>query len=178
MRSKRIGSLVAIVALIPKLASAQVEPPNPSVLEDGPAASIAERSGEVALDIGWFSGMISYAREVADPLSIGIGLWGAWEPPNSFDRNVWEPIGVAVFGRYRWTPWFHADLGIAAARYLWADDCSECAGVFAGVRSAAFVGHRFVFAGPDISFGVAHDDRHGSDLGAMLGGQIRVVLRW
>jgi hypothetical protein len=146
--------------------------------QDTPAAPRPARN-EFALEAGILSGGVSYARRVGQtPLSVGAGVWGAWEPPNSFDRNVWEPIGITVFGRYRPAPWLLTDVGLAGARYLWADDCSECTGTFVGLRSVALVGYRWVFIGPELSLGTVSDERHGSDFGAMWGVQGRVVLGW
>jgi hypothetical protein len=91
---------------------------------------------------------------------------------------VWEPFGLAVFGRYMPVPWFHADAGPTIARYQWADDCSACSGTFLGIRSAALVGYRFVFIGPEVSIGRASDDLHGADIGVIWGGQLKFVLGW
>ena len=144
-----------------------------------PAGASAQRN-ELAVDVGILSGGVSYARRVGDsPLSVGAGVLGAWEPPNSFDRNVWEPLGFTLFGRYRPAPWLHTDVGLAGARYLWADDCSsECTGTFVGVRSSVLVGYRWFFIGPEISVGSVNDGRHGSDFGAMWGVQARVIYAW
>jgi hypothetical protein len=143
------------------------------------AASAQAGRNRLALEVGTLSGGVSYARRIGDsPVSVGAGAWGAWEPPNSFDRNVWEPLGLTVFGRYRPASWLHADVGFAGARYLWADNCSECTGTFLGVRSVALVGYRWFFVGPELSVGSVSDDRHGSDCGAIWGVQARTLLVW
>jgi hypothetical protein len=145
-----------------------------------PAAAFAQGGrNQLALDVGILSGGVSYARRIGDsPLSVGASVWGAWEPPNSFDHNVWEPIGLTVFGRYRPAPWLHADVGVAGARYLYADDCSDCTGTFVGLRTTAFVGYRWIFVGPELSVGSVNDEEHGSDFGTMWGVQARFVFGW
>ncbi|HLL85557.1 MAG TPA: hypothetical protein VK420_22990 [Longimicrobium sp.] len=166
MNSLRL--VLTLLVLAPTAARAQ---------EAAPAHSPGRN--EVALEAGIVSGGLSYARRIGDtPLSVGAGVWGAWEPANSFDRNVWEPLGLTVFGRYRPAPWLLTDVGISGARYLFADDCGECTGTFVGLRSVALVGRRWVFVGPELSLGSVSDDRNGSDLGAMWGVQGRVVLGW
>jgi hypothetical protein len=171
MRRSLSPLLAALFALLPNGASAQE--PRPSGGARGPARN------QIAVEIGFLSAGLSYARRIgATPWSAGAGVWGAWEPPHTFDRSVLEPIGAVVFGRYRPAPWLHADVGLATARYLWADDCSECTGTFVGVRTAALIGHRIVFVGPELSVGRVRDARHGSDLGAMWGAQVRLVRGW
>lgn len=160
--------IFAALALTPAAAGAQ------EALSAPPPAR-----NEVALEVGIVSGGLSYARRIGDtPLSVGAGVWGAWEPPNSFDRDVWEPLGLTVFGRYRPAPWLLTDVGLTGARYLSADDCSECTGTFVGLRSVALVGYRWVFVGPELSIGRVSDDRNGSDFGAIWGVQGRVMLGW
>jgi hypothetical protein len=150
-----------------------------------PAAAAGQRAhgldarNQVALEVGYVAGGLSYARRIgATPFSAGAGVWGAWEPPNSFGRDILEPIGLQLFGRYRPAPWLHADLGVTGARYQWADDCSGCSGTFVGVRSAVLVGHGIVSIGPELSAGWANDERYGSEFGILLGGQVRLVLGW
>jgi hypothetical protein len=140
----------------------------------------AQAPNEVTLGAGLLSGEFTYARRLGrGPVSVGAGAWGAWEPPSSFDRNVWEPLGVSVFARVRPAPWAHADFGPTVARYVRADDCSDtCVGTLAGVRAVAMVGYRWVFAGPEVVVGRATDDRYGSDVGALWGVQVRGVLGW
>jgi hypothetical protein len=163
MRWFRTGLLCACLVALPVETNAQ---------------SGAHRRNEVALDIGYVAGGLSFARRVGESRwSIGAGLWGAWEPPNTFDRDVLEPLGVVVFGRYQPLPWLHADVGLTGARYQWADDRSDCSGTFVGVRTAILAGHRFIFIGPEVSAGVVNDDLHGSDFGAIWGAQRRLVFR-
>ena len=152
-----------------------------------PAASITEsRSGrgvdarnQVTLEAGVLSAGVSYARRVGEsPFSVGAGVWSAWEPPSTFEGNVFEPAGLQLFTRYRPAEWFHADVGLTAASYHWADDCPECTGTLAGVRAAALVGHRMVFVGPEVAAGRASDDHNGSRFGVLYGAQVRVVIGW
>jgi hypothetical protein len=166
--------LLALLSLPPAALAAQQ-----SALSMDAAARGADSRSQVAVEIGYLSAGLSYARRLGEgPLSAGVGVWGAWEPPGTFDRNVWEPLGVVVFGRWRAAPWLHADLGLTGARYQWADDCSSCSGSFFGLRSAVLVGHRFVFVGPELSAGWASDSEHGSEFGLLWGGQVRFVFGW
>jgi hypothetical protein len=156
--------LPALVALSPRAGAAQ-EP-------------LAARN-QVALEVGILSAGVSYARRVeAMPISIGVGAWGAWEPANSFDRNLWEPLGLVAFARHWPNRWLQVDLGLTAARYLWADDCSECTGTFVGVRSVALFGRPLLSVGPELSAGRASDDRNGADLGVIWGVQARATFGW
>lgn len=133
----------------------------------------------MSLSAGILAGELSYARRIGDsPFAVGGGVWGAWEPPNTFDRSIFEPIGLEVFGRWRAAPWLHADLGLTGARYQWADDCSGCSGTFVGLRSAALVGHGMLWVGPEAAAGWANDDRSGSGFGVLFGAQVRLVLGW
>lgn len=161
-------------------AAAQASPPlSGSAAQEEARARAAGGRNEVALDVGILAAALSYARSIGDPrMSVGAGVWGAWEPRNSFDRDFWEPIGLVVFGRYRPARWLQAEAGPAVARYLWADDCSDCSGTFAGVRSTALIGHRFVFIGPEAAVGRVSDERGGADFGAFWGVQLRLVFGW
>ena len=173
--------LSVLLALLPVVLAAQEALPSAQ-----PFASITENAApglgsrnQVALDVGILSGGLSYTRRIGvTPFSLGAGVWGAWEPPSSFDRNVWEPLGLVAFGRYQPMAWLHTDVGLTGARYLWADDCSECSGTFVGVRSAALVGYRMLFLGPEVSAGRASDERNGSEFGVIWGVQARLVFGW
>jgi len=134
---------------------------------------------QLSLGVGIVAGEVTYARRIgAGPLSVGVGAWGAWEPPNSFGHSVFEPLGIEVFGRYRAAPWLHADVGPTLARYQSADDCSDCSGTFAGVRTAVLVGHDFLFVGPELAAGWASDPTHDSEFGVIWGAQVRLVFGW
>ena len=173
--------VAASLALLPPTAAAQEMLPsdNPGAATETASAAGVEARNQLALEAGFLSLGVNYARRIGEtPWSVGAGAWGAWEPPNTFEGNFFEPIGVNVFGRYHAAPWLHADLGVTAARYLWADDCSDCNGSFVGARSAALVGYRWIFVGPELSAGWASDDRNGSQFGVVFGGQVRLVLGW
>jgi len=137
------------------------------------------KRNQVALGVGILSGEVSYARRIGEKrLSLGGGVWYAWEPPHSFAHDVWEPFGGFGVVRYRFTPYFQTEAGPAYLRYLWADDCSSCTGTFAGLRAAARVGYRFVFFGPSAWVGWASDDRNGSQLGIIFDLQLSLNLGW
>jgi hypothetical protein len=149
--------LTIILSLIPFTAAAQA-PPN---------------RHEIALEIGYVAGGVSYAQRVGEtPFSVGAGAWGAWEPANTFEEDFYEPLGVVVFGRYHGNLWA-ADLGLTAARYLSADDCSDCSGTFYGVRSVVLLGRGAFYIGPELSAGW-----NGSEFGVVGGAQVRFVYGW
>lgn len=178
-RFARYG-LAASLALLPAAAAAQAMLPSDNLAASTQATSAAgvEARNQLALEVGVLSLGLNYAHRIGEsPWSVGAGVWGAWEPPTTIEGFL-EPVGVNVFGRYRAAPWLHADLGVTAARYLSADDCSECDGSFVGARTAVLVGHRWIFVGPEVTAGWANDDRNGSQFGAVFGGQVRLVLGW
>jgi hypothetical protein len=163
MRPFRSALPALLLALSAARASAQASPPR----------------NEISVGAGILTAELAYARRLgSSPVSVGAGVWGAWEPPTTFGRDVLEPLGATVFARLRPGPWAHADIGLTAARYLRTDDCSECTGTFAGVRAVALVGHRSIFVGPEVAVGTARDERNGSDFGAIWGVQARLVLGW
>lgn len=172
MRSTASAVVVLFTALLGILPASDLCAQRSSV------ADLGSRN-QVVLEIGPLSGGLSYARRVARTrLSIGAGLWGAFEPPHTFDRNVFEPIGGLVFTRLRLSPWLHGDLGPAILNYYWADDCDECTGTFVGLRLAGRIGSRLLFLGPDAWVGSVRDAQNGSDFGAMIHLQIRLVIGW
>ncbi|MFL5537924.1 MAG: hypothetical protein ACJ8J0_02985 [Longimicrobiaceae bacterium] len=141
----------------------------------GSAQGAAGRD-QLSLGVGIVAGEVTYARRIgAGPLSVGAGVWGAWEPPHTFGHSVFEPLGIEVFGRYRAAPWLHADVGPTLARYQSADDCPDCSGTFVGVRSTVLVGQEFLFAGPELAAGWTSD---GSEFGVIWGAQVRLVFGW
>ncbi|HET7230637.1 MAG TPA: hypothetical protein VFJ16_11585 [Longimicrobium sp.] len=153
--------------------------PSATAIAERRRASGVDGRNQVTVEAGVLSGGVSYARRMGEsPWSVGAGVWGAWEPPGTFEGNVFEPVGLQVFTRYRPTEWFHTDVGLTAASYHWTDDCPACTGTLAGVRAAALVGHRMVFAGPEVTAGWASDDQNGSRFGVLFGAQLRVVIGW
>ena len=173
--------VAASLALLPAAAAAQEMLSSETAAVPAEAASAAgvEARNQLALEAGFLSLGLNYARRIGEtPWSVGACVWGAWEPPSTFEGSFFEPVGAVVFGRYRAAPWLHADVGVTAARYLWADDCSDCSGSFMGARSAALVGYRWIFVGPELSAGWASDGRNGSQFGLFFGGQVRLVLGW
>ncbi|HKP75441.1 MAG TPA: hypothetical protein VJT67_07835 [Longimicrobiaceae bacterium] len=147
-----------------------------------PAAAQARGTAarnQAAVEAGYLAFGLSYARRLGDgPLSVGGGARVAWEPPNSFDRNLFEPIGADVFVRWRASRWVHADVGPTLARYHYADDCPACTGTLTGLRSGLLFGQGIVFVGPELTAGWARDRVNGSEFGVVYGGQVRVVIGW
>jgi hypothetical protein len=96
--------------------------------------------------VGFLSAGLSYASRIHEArLSLGVGVWVAWEPPSTFDHNVFEARGATLFLRAALSPSLHADVGPAFLRYSYADDCSSCNGTFVGVRASVRWGGRKFF---------------------------------
>lgn len=175
------GVLLLLLGLLltPACLSAQSAQQRINYTASAATQSDNRRSNQIAIDAGLLSLGLTYSRRLpATAWSIGAGLWGAWEPPSTFGQNVWEPIGIVLLSRYNPRSWLHTDLGFTAARYLWADDCSECTGTLLGVRAEAYAGRGIFFLGPQLLIGHASSDRHGSELGLILGGHLRVLVGW
>ena len=134
---------------------------------------------QLALDIGVLEAGLSYARRIGrGPYSIGAGLRGAWEPWNSFDQSVFEPMGGELFVRVQASGATHLELGPTLLRYRWADDCSECTGTFAGVHAAAMTGTGSLSLGPTARYGVLTGAPTGSEAGFMWGIRGRILISW
>ena len=145
----------------------------PGFAQDG-----AIRRDHVAVDIGVLQGGLSYARRVSQKLSVGGGVWGAWEPWNSFDSNFFEPIGVELFVRAHPSPDVHLEAGPSILRYYSADDCSACTDTFIGIRTAAMVGRGIFSLGPAVRFGRITGGTSGGEMGIIWGIQARLLFGW
>ena len=133
--------------------------------------------GQLAIELGVLSGGLSYARRLGSSrFLLGLGLWGAWEPPTTVEQPVLEPVGAVLFARYQPSTWLMADVGPAALTYRTSDDCSTCSATFLGARVALMVGYRFIFVGPDIAVGSFSSSGRGSEFGMMYGAQLRFVI--
>ncbi|HEY7504162.1 MAG TPA: hypothetical protein VH700_08685 [Gemmatimonadales bacterium] len=133
---------------------------------------------QFAFDVGMLQGGLSYARRVGPKLSIGGGLWGAWEPWNSFESSFVEPLGVELFVRVHPAREVHLEAGPSLLRYGWADDCSECTGTFTGLRAAAMVGTGIFSLGPAVRYGRITGGTSGSEMGVIWGIQARLLFAW
>lgn len=139
----------------------------------------AIRSNHFALDVGYLEGGLSYSRRISRKLSVGGGVWAAWEPwTTSFESNVLEPMGVELFVRAYPTPGVHLEAGPSVLRYYSADDCSECRDTFTGIRTAAMVGTGIFWLGPTARFGRITGGSSGSELGFIWGVQARLLFGW
>jgi hypothetical protein len=135
-----------------------------------------ETRTHLVLDIGVLSLGLSFAGRVHEThLSLGAGVWGAWSPPSTFDRPVFEPIGGAFFARASY-PGGQIDAGVGVLRYSYADECSSCSGTFIGLRLGAHLGHGKVLVGPDLWVGGVTDGGHGADVGFLVDFQVRFVI--
>ena len=162
--ARYLSLLSGLVVAIPALGAAQ----------DG-----AIRKNQFSVDVGPLEGGLSYARRVGHGrFSIGGGVWGAWEPWHSFEGSVVEPLGVELFVRVQPSRAVHLEAGPSLLRYIWADDCSECTGTFAGVRAAAMVGRGIFALGPTVRLGRLTGSPAGDQTGVLWGIQARLLFSW
>lgn len=137
------------------------------------------RKNHFSVDVGPLQGGLSYARRVGQgPLSIGGGVWGAWDPWGSFEGSVFQPMGVELFVRAHPTGAVQLELGPSLLRYNWADDCSACTGTFAGVHASAMVGHKIFSLGPTVRLGRVTGNPGGAETGVLWGIQARLLFSW
>jgi hypothetical protein len=152
----------ALLALSAARASAQASPPR----------------NEISVGAGILTAELAYARRLgSSPVSVGAGVWGAWEPPTTFGRDVLEPLGATVFARLRRArgprrrrPHRRRYLRTTTARSARARS-RACA----PLRWWAIAGSS---SAPRVAVGTARDERNGSDFGAIWGVQARLVLGW
>jgi hypothetical protein len=158
-------------SLLFTLAAASV---TPGLAQDG-----VIRKNHFSVDVGPLQAGLSYARRVGQgPFSIGGGVWGAWDPWNSFEGSVFQPMGAELFVRAHPSRAAQFELGPSLLRYHWADDCSECTGTFAGVRAAAMVGQGIFSLGPTIRLGRITGHPSGGETGILWGIQARLLFSW
>ena len=130
---------------------------------------------QFALDVGVLEGGLSYAHRIGNGrLALGGRVAAAWEPWNSFEANVFEPMGGELFLRYHPNREVQLELGPSLLRYLWADDCSGCSGIFAGAYVSAMVGKGIFSLGPTARFGVLTGAPTGNEVGILAGFQGRL----
>ena len=132
----------------------------------------------LAVDVGFLQGGLSYAHRISPRLSVGGGVWGAWEPWTSFESNIFEPIGVELFVRAHPSSDVHLEIGPSALRYRSADDCSECSETFTGIRTAAMVGKGVFSLGPTARFGRISGGPSEGEWGVIWGLQARLLFGW
>ena len=144
----------------------------------GVAQEAAIPKNQFSVDVGILQGGLSYARRVSQKFSVGGGVWGAWEPWNSFESTFVEPMGVELFVRAHPTPDVHLEVGPSLLRYYSADDCSECTNTFTGIRTAAMVGKGIFSLGPAVRLGRVTGGSSGSEFGVIWGIQARLLFGW
>jgi hypothetical protein len=143
------------------------------------AQSGGPRKNQLSLDVGVLEGGLSYARRLGQGnLSLGGGVWGAWEPWSTFESSVWEPLGVELFLRARPASDVYLEAGPSLLRYYWADDCSECTGTLVGIRVAAMAGPGIFSLGPTVRVGHLTGAPGGNEMGLLLGLQARLLFSW
>jgi hypothetical protein len=139
----------------------------------------AIRRNHLGIDVGMLQGGLSYARRVGQSkLSVGGGIWGAWEPWNSFESPVLEAAGVELFLRAHPSPDAHFEVGPSLLRYQWADDCSECSATLTGIRAAGMVGKGVFSLGPTVRLGYVTGTPSGNEIGVLWGLQFRLLFSW
>jgi hypothetical protein len=130
---------------------------------------------QIALDLGLLEGGLSYARRIGEGrFAFGGRFSAAWEPWNTFDANVFEPLGGELFVRYEPNREVQLEAGPSLLRYRWADECSECSGTFAGAYASAMVGKGIFSIGPALRFGVLSGAPSGTEAGFLFGFQGRL----
>ena len=141
--------------------------------------SLAAKRYQFTIDVGVLELGLAYGQRVAfGRLSLGAGVWVAWQPSETFDRSFFEPRGVELFARYQISRYAQAEVGPSFLRYAYADDCSRCTGSFLGVHGAALVGgHRFLF-GPTIRYGRVTGGPDPAETGFVYGLQMRILFGW
>jgi hypothetical protein len=147
----------------------------------GNAEPTRDRVGkhQIALDVGVLEGGPSYAHRLGSGrFALGGRVSAAWEPWNTFEANVFEPIGGELFIRYHPNREVQLELGPSVLRYLWADDCSDCSGIFAGAYASAMVGRGIFSLGPAVRFGVLTGAPSGAEAGILFGlqGRLRFMV--
>lgn len=130
---------------------------------------------QIALDVGVLEGGLSYAHRIGNGrFALGGRVSAAWEPWNSFEASVLQPVGGELFVRYHPSREVQLELGPSLLRYAWADDCSECSGTFTGAYASAMVGNGIFSLGPTARFGVLSGAPSGTETGMLWGFQMRL----
>lgn len=147
--------------------------------QPGPAAPYTAPRNQLTVDLGVLSAGVAYGHRLGTGrMSVGGGIWAAWEPSSTIDPEFFQPVGVELFVRSQLTPIVQLEAGPSVLYYVWADDCGECGGMFIGVRGAAMVGHRFVFFGPALHVGWATAAQQPDAVGLVFALQFRWFHGW
>jgi hypothetical protein len=168
IRTTAIGSVLLVMSTVSGFAQAG---------SPGSPESIRNAAGkhQFTVDIGVLEVGLSYARRISNgPFALGGRLSAAWEPWNTFEANVLEPMGGELFLRYHPNREVQLELGPSVLRYRWADDCAECSGTFAGAYASAMVGKGILSLGPTARFGVLAGAPSGHEAGILWGFQGRL----
>ena len=112
------------------------------------------------------------------PLSIGGGVWAAYEPWSSFEENVFNAAGGSLLLRLHAHEIVHFDLGPTVLTYQRADDCSGCRGTFVGGHGAAMLGNGAFWIGPTARVGWLSGSATDRRLGILWGVQGRLLFSW
>lgn len=173
MWSRRVAPLIACAGL------SLSGPVRGQAAPDTAAAAVAVARHQVTVDIGVLSAGIAYGHRLGTgPLTVGGGVWAAWEPASTIDPEFFQPVGVELFVRSQLSPNVQVEAGPSVLYYVWADDCGECGGLFVGLRGAAMVGHRFAYFGPSLRLGWAAAAEQPDGLGLVFALQVRLFFGW
>jgi hypothetical protein len=161
--------------ILPVVASLSLLLPGP-VLGQSP---IVKRN-QFTVDLGPLELGLGYGERVGTSrLSLGGGVWAAWEPQvETFDGNFFEPRGLELFARYQISRSLQAEAGPSLLRYASGDDCSNCGATFLGLRVAAFAGGRRLLFGPAIRYGGVVWGSAPGGMGFVYGLQLRLFFDW
>jgi hypothetical protein len=136
------------------------------------------KANEVTLDIGVLTGGVTYAHRLGrGPLSIGGGVWAAYEPWSSFEQNVFNAAGAALLLRLHAHELAHLEVGPTILRYSRDDDCSSCGGTFLGGHGSVMVGKGAFWVGPTARVGRLSGGGDGQ-VGVLWGVQGRLLFSW
>jgi hypothetical protein len=124
-------------------------------------------------------GGVTYLHRLGQgPLSIGGGLWAAYEPWSSFEENVYEAAGGELLVRLHAHELVHLEIGPTLLQYRRDDDCSSCAGTFLGGYGAAMLGKGKFWVGPTARLGWLSGGAADRQLGILWGVQGRLLFSW
>jgi hypothetical protein len=152
----------------------------PGLGQDDPGFGRARiRANEITVDIGVLQGGLTYAHRIGrGPLSIGGGVWAAYEPWSSFEENVYDVAGGVLLLRLHAHEMAHLEIGPTILRYSREDDCSGCGATFLGGHGAVMFGKGTFWIGPTARVGRLSGGADDGQVGILWGVQGRLLFSW
>ena len=136
-------------------------------------------TNEITLDVGVLEGGLTYVHRLGrGPLSLGGGVWAAYEPWSSFEENAFNAAGGSLVLRLHAHEIVHFDVGPTVLTYQRADDCSGCRGTFFGGHGAVMLGKGAFWVGPTARVGWLSGGTTDRRLGILWGVQGRLLFSW